>query len=70
MTIILPPAPTVHHSMLAMLCALAGTLTFADTAAQAGSVPEPCPNAQLRTEQPFALALPDCRAYEHGLAGQ
>ena len=64
MTIISPPAPTVRHSVLAVLCALAGALTFADTAAQAGSVPEPCPNEQLRTEQPFALALPDCRAYE------
>jgi hypothetical protein len=25
---------------------------------------EPCPNAQLRAEQPYGLTLPDCRAYE------
>lgn len=25
---------------------------------------ETCPNAQRRTEQPFGLTLPDCRAYE------
>jgi hypothetical protein len=24
----------------------------------------PCPNEQLRTEQPYGLRLPDCRAYE------
>ena len=26
--------------------------------------PQSCPNEQLRAEQPFGLALPDCRAYE------
>jgi len=26
--------------------------------------PETCPNAQPRTEQPYGLTLPDCRAYE------
>jgi Tol biopolymer transport system component len=54
--------------MLATLCALAGVLTFTSAAAQAvnaaGFAPEPCPNEQLRTEQPFGLLLPDCRAYE------
>lgn len=25
---------------------------------------EPCPNAQIRAEQPYAQQLPDCRAYE------
>jgi hypothetical protein len=67
-TIISPPAPTVRHSMLATLCALAGALTFTGATAQAanaaGFPPEPCPNEQLRFEQPFALALPECRAYE------
>jgi len=67
-TIISPPAPTVRHSMLATLCALTGVLTFTGAAAQtvnaAGFAPETCPNEQFRAEQPFALALPDCRAYE------
>ena len=68
MTSIPPPAPTVRHSMLAVLCALTGALTFTGAAAQAanaaGSTPETCANEQLRAEQPYGLLLPDCRAYE------
>jgi Tol biopolymer transport system component len=54
----------VRQSVLATLCALTGALIFTCAAAQASSAPEPCPNAQLRTEQPIGLLLPDCRAYE------
>ena len=34
------------------------------TPALPGSAPETCSNAGLRSEQPFGLTLPDCRAYE------
>jgi hypothetical protein len=37
-----------------------GALVFASAPAQA----EGCPNEQLRSEQPYGLTLPDCRAYE------
>jgi hypothetical protein len=37
----------------------AGGLTAGAARAEA-----PCPNEQLRTEQPYGLRLPDCRAYE------
>ncbi len=38
--------------------------TFATPALPSSTTPEPCPNAQLRAEQPYGLTLPDCRAYE------
>jgi sugar lactone lactonase YvrE len=38
-----------------------GTLT---TYASPSTTAETCPNAQARAEQPYAQALPDCRAYE------
>jgi DNA-binding beta-propeller fold protein YncE len=38
-----------------------GTLT---TYASPSTTAETCPNAQTRAEQPYAQALPDCRAYE------
>jgi hypothetical protein len=34
------------------------------TPAPASSAPETCPNAKLRSEQPYGSTLPDCRAYE------
>ena len=34
------------------------------TRALPGAASETCPNAGLRSEQPFGLTLPDCRAYE------
>jgi hypothetical protein len=34
------------------------------TSALPSSAPEACPNAQLRSEQPYGPRLPDCRAYE------
>lgn len=34
------------------------------TPATLGNEPQTCPNEKLRSEQPYALALPDCRAYE------
>ncbi len=37
--------------------------SFATNAAPV-AVAEACPNAGLRSEQPFGLTLPDCRAYE------
>ncbi len=34
------------------------------TPATLGNESQSCPNEKLRSEQPYALALPDCRAYE------
>ena len=49
---------------LVSLCVLLGALACATATALATQPESPCPNAQLRIEQPFASALPDCRAYE------
>ena len=38
--------------------------TFATPALPTSTSAETCPNAQPRTEQPYGLTLPDCRAYE------
>jgi hypothetical protein len=37
---------------------------FTTPAAQGTGSPSPCANEQRRAEQPYALELPDCRAYE------
>ena len=47
------------HSLIASCLAVTAAL-LATPAAQAAD----CPNQALREEQPHALALPDCRAYE------
>ncbi|MGA2163722.1 MAG: hypothetical protein ABSH36_04560 [Solirubrobacteraceae bacterium] len=47
--------------ILATFCATAGALMFSSAPAVASGG---CPNEQLRAEQPHALVLPDCRAYE------
>jgi hypothetical protein len=38
--------------------------TFATPALPTSTTAETCPNAQRRSEQPYASDLPDCRAYE------
>ncbi len=67
----LAPATTYHYRMLAR--SGAGTVEGPDqtftTPTATGQLPgsgqtEACPNEQLRTEQPYGLGLPDCRAYE------
>src|ERR1700675_1113280 len=50
--------------IVASLCVLAGGLAFSTATALAAEPEAPCSNEQLRAEQPFASALPDCRAYE------
>ncbi len=47
---------------VATLCLLAGGVLFGNAAPSFAA--EPCPNEQLRAEQPYGLELPDCRAYE------
>ena len=65
----LHPNTTYHYRAVATnsLSPAGGTpgpdATFA-TPAPASTPSETCPNAQRRTEQPYGLTLPDCRAYE------
>ncbi|MGH2831415.1 MAG: hypothetical protein ACRDK2_01460, partial [Solirubrobacteraceae bacterium] len=50
---------------LLVFAALAWVLSASATASAAGPVAgEECPNEQVRVDEPFGLALPDCRAYE------
>jgi hypothetical protein len=55
---------TKTHHILTALCVLACALALSAAPALATEPDTPCPNAQRRSEQPFASALPDCRAYE------
>jgi hypothetical protein len=64
----LAPSTTYHWRVVASN-ALPGVVdgtdqTFTTPASVGMGSPPNCPNAQLRGEQPFAKALPDCRAYE------
>ncbi len=52
----------VRSLTVATLCALVGGLLFGNATPTFAA--EPCPNEQLRAEQPYGLGLPDCRAYE------
>ena len=59
--------PCAPKHLLLLLPALAATVAMLALSAAAALATEPappCPNAQLRAEQPFASGLPDCRAYE------
>jgi hypothetical protein len=64
----LQPGTTYHYRVVAVNQegeAVDGPdQTFTTTTPQGNGSEPNCPNEQLRTEQPFALALPDCRAYE------
>lgn len=64
----LEPSKTYHFRVTASN-GLPGAIngpdeTFTTPAAQGAGSPPNCPNEQRRAEQPYALALPDCRAYE------
>jgi hypothetical protein len=64
----LAPGTTYHYRVVASN-ALAGVVDgsdqeFTTPAAQPSGSPTACPNEHLRAEQPYGLALPDCRAYE------
>ena len=51
--------------VLLVLAPLTWVLSVSATAFAAGAVAgQPCPNEQVRIDEPFGLALPDCRAYE------
>ena len=49
---------------LVSLCVLVGAFALCVVPAVAAESPGSCPNEHLRSEQPFASGLPDCRAYE------
>lgn len=55
---------TKTHHTIASLCALVAAFACSTAPALATEPEAPCPNEQLRVEQPFASALGDCRAYE------
>ena len=60
---------TIYHYRVVAANALPGVVegpdqTFTTLASVGTGSPLNCPNAQLRAEQPSALELPDCRAYE------
>ena len=64
----LTPGRTYHYRVVASN-ALPGQVdghdqTFTTPAAQGTGTPGSCANEKLREEQPYALKLPDCRAYE------
>jgi hypothetical protein len=64
----LAPSTTYHYRVVAAN-ALPGVVdgpdqTFTTLASVGTGSPPNCSNEQLRTEQPFGLLLPDCRAYE------
>ncbi len=55
---------TKPHRTIVSLCVLIVALACAAAPALAAEPEAPCPNEQLRAEQPDASALADCRAYE------
>jgi hypothetical protein len=60
---------TTYHYRVVVSNALPGSVdgpdqAFTTSAVQGTGSPSPCPNEQLRAEQPYASSLPDCRAYE------
>lgn len=55
---------TRTHHIIASFCALVAALACSAAPAYAREPGAPCPNEQLRSEQPDASGLPDCRAYE------
>jgi Tol biopolymer transport system component len=64
----LNPGATYHYRVVASNV-LPGSVDgtdreFTTPVAQSSGSPTNCPNEQLRAEQPYALVLPDCRAYE------
>jgi hypothetical protein len=66
----LEPGTTYHYRVVATNAQspAGGTpgpdQTFTTLASVGTGSPPNCPNEQLRAEQPYGLALPDCRAYE------
>lgn len=52
------------HRIVASLCVLVVACACSTTPALATEPEAPCPNEQLRVEQPDASGLGDCRAYE------
>ncbi len=56
------PAGVYHYLLVASN--QFGTVSSAEQTITVLAAYEPCPNAQPRTEQPYGLLLPDCRAYE------
>ena len=66
----LQPGRTYHYHVVAVnaLSPAGGTpgadKTFTTPAAPGSEPAQNCANEQRRAEQPYALALPDCRAYE------
>jgi len=62
----LQPATTYHYRFVANNGN--GTVVGEEhsfiTPAAGSETPQNCPNEQRRTEQPYGLGLPDCRAYE------
>jgi hypothetical protein len=64
----LAPGTTYHYRVLAVN-SLGEDVdgpdkTFTTHSEPGSEPPQNCPNEQRRTEQPFGLKLPDCRAYE------
>lgn len=67
----LAPSTTYHYRVVASNVVEGSPVTedgpdqtFMTLTPQGTGSPANCPNEQARAEQPFGLALPDCRAYE------
>jgi hypothetical protein len=63
----LEPGRTYHYRVVATSSQSPDGIDGSDatfTTSAPPSTAETCPNAQLRSEQPHGLVLPDCRAYE------
>jgi hypothetical protein len=58
------PQKTAGWKPAKLIAALVVVLAAILPAPSAAAAAEPCPNEQLRAEQPYGLRLPDCRAYE------
>ncbi len=58
------PLKTARWKPAKLIAALVVVLAAILPAPSAAAAAEPCPNEQLRAEQPYGLRLPDCRAYE------
>ncbi len=62
----LQPGTTYHYRVVATdeIETFYGPDQIFTTSTPPGGAPETCPNEQRRSEQPYGLRLPDCRAYE------